>query len=769
MILDAFWINYETGEPKGALDRYGNPAPYFRKAFSLKEKPKKAVLRLGAMGVVKAYINGEAAADDYMTPGFADYRKRLPIYEFDVTDRLGVNNAIGLVAGDGWAVGYMGNDMYRNNWCDRIFVMAELIVEYADGTKEKICTDDNWLVSTGEILRTDNYMGEFTDHRLDLGDFSAPDYDDSAWKTVAAITMEDGFQSDKSKRNYDQYVDRDCALYRFNFNRKAELARQPFVTVKHRLSPINSYKDKNGNTVYDFGQNMVGVVSARVTAKSGTRLTFRYGEMLRADGTVYTENLRRAEATDVYISAGGEKEKFRPLFTFHGFRYMEVAADGEAKIEDVTGEVMYTDLKKTGEFTCSDEVVNKLYQNVVWGQRGNFLSVPTDCPQRDERLGWTGDAQIFVGSAMFNMDCKAFYEKYACDLRDSQYGNGAVGGVAPHVPHFDYTEEGDRLAAGWADAITVIPYEHYVTYGDKRILTDNIGAMKAFVRFCRDTSDGLIRPEADNFGDWLNVGSETDKSVLNTLYFAYSASLTARACRIIGDCDEAEFAALYEDIRRAFRSAFVEADGTIKSDTQTAYLLAYAFGIATEDEIKSHLVRKIHEANDHLATGFLGVKFLLPVLCEIGESELCYKILTNRTYPGWGYSVVNGATTIWERWNSYTTEHGFGDVRMNSFNHYSFGSCCEWMFKYCLGISPVESDPGFRKVLVRPFVDFSGKLTSASGSYECAYGKIAVKWAVTGRTARYEIAIPAGVTPIYDFSAYESAKKEGNAWILEQK
>lgn len=769
MILDAFWINYETGEPKGALDRYGNPAPYFRKAFSLKEKPKKAVLRLGAMGVVKAYINGEAAADDYMTPGFADYRKRLPVYEFDVTDRLGVNNAIGLVAGDGWAVGYMGNDMYRNNWCDRIFVMAELIVEYADGTKEKICTDDNWLASTGEILRTDNYMGEFIDHRLDLGDFSAPDYDDSAWKTVAAITMEDRFQSDKSKRNYDQYVDRDCALYRFNFNRKAELARQPFVTVKHRLSPINSYKDKNGNTVYDFGQNMVGVVSARVTAKSGTRLTFRYGEMLRADGTVYTENLRRAEATDVYISAGGEKEKFRPLFTFHGFRYMEVATDGEAKIEDVTGEVMYTDLKKTGEFTCSDEVVNKLYQNVVWGQRGNFLSVPTDCPQRDERLGWTGDAQIFVGSAMFNMDCKAFYEKYACDLRDSQYGNGAVGGVAPHVPHFDYTEEGDRLAAGWADAITVIPYEHYVTYGDKRILTDNIGAMKAFVRFCRDTSDGLIRPEADNFGDWLNVGSETDKSVLNTLYFAYSASLTARACRIIGDCDEAEFAALYEDIRRAFRSAFVEADGTIKSDTQTAYLLAYAFGIATEDEIKSHLVRKIHEANDHLATGFLGVKFLLPVLCEIGESELCYKILTNRTYPGWDYSVVNGATTIWERWNSYTTEHGFGDVRMNSFNHYSFGSCCEWMFKYCLGISPVESDPGFRKVLVRPFVDFSGKLTSASGSYECAYGKIAVKWSVTGRTARFEIAIPAGVTPIYDFSAYESAKKEGNAWILEQK
>lgn len=769
MLIDALWLNYETAEPKGPFDRYGNPAPYFRKAFTLKDKPKKAVLKVGAMGVVKAYLNGEAVANDYMTPGFVDYRKRLPIYEFDVTNKLGVKNAIGLVAGDGWAVGNMGNDMYRCNYCDRIFVMAELCVEYADGTSEKIYTDDSWLATTGEILRTDNYMGEVIDHRLDLGDFSAADYDDSAWKTVAAIAADDRFRSDKSKRNYMQYVDRDCARHRFNFNRKAELAREPIVTVKHRLTPIDSYKDKNGNIVYDFGQNMVGVVSASITAKSGTRLTFRYGEMLRADGTVYTENLRKAEATDTYISAGGEKEKFRPLFTFHGFRYMEIATTGEAKVEDVVGEAMYTDLKKTGEFTCSDEVVNKLYKNVVWGQRGNFLSVPTDCPQRDERLGWTGDAQIFVGSAMYNMDCKAFYEKYMCDLRDSQFGNGAVGGVAPHIPHFDYTEECDRLSAGWADAMTVIPYEHYVMYGDKRSLYDNIGAMKAFVRFCRETSVGLIRPEGDNYGDWLNVNSETDKAVLNTLYFAHSACLTARACRILGDGEEGEFTALYEDIGRAFRAAFVGENNVIKSDTQTAYLLAYSFGVMTKEEIRDHLVRKIHEANDHLVTGFLGVKFLLPVLCEIGESELCYKILTNRTYPGWGYSVVNGATTIWERWNSYTAEHGFGDVSMNSFNHYSLGSCCEWMFRFCLGISPIESDPGFGKVLVRPFVDFSGKITSAAGSYECACGKITVKWQVTGDTARYEIGIPAGVTPVYDFSAYKSATNDGNAWILTRK
>jgi len=716
------WIKRKKKEENEGL-------PVFVGRFSVREGLLRCELKITATGIFGASFNGYEIPDLFM-PGWCNYDKRIDACTYDLTDYVKPDNALTVTVANGWYSGKLGYGNKTNVFGDEKRLYAVFTLTYADGTTEKIESDEKWQTTTSDVTFADFFDGETIDARL---------------RGVAA-----------------EYALAEPADYSVPIT---GYACEP-VRVTETLEPKIIYEDET-TIRYDFGRNFAGMIAITARGGCGDKLTIRYGEMLDG-GRVYVENLRRAKCTDEFILSGGT-DRFEPKFTYHGFRYAEITKPAGALVTETLARVITQNIEYYGSFECSDEIVNGVYAMAKNGQKSNFVAIPTDCPQRDERLGWTGDAQIFVGSAMFNMDCKAFYEKYACDLRDSQYGNGAVGGVAPHVPHFDYTEEGDRLAAGWADAITVIPYEHYVTYGDKRILTDNIGAMKAFVRFCRDTSDGLIRPEADNFGDWLNVGSETDKSVLNTLYFAYSASLTARACRIIGDCDEAEFAALYEDIRRAFRSAFVEADGTIKSDTQTAYLLAYAFGIATEDEIKSHLVRKIHEANDHLATGFLGVKFLLPVLCEIGESELCYKILTNRTYPGWGYSVVNGATTIWERWNSYTTEHGFGDVRMNSFNHYSFGSCCEWMFKYCLGISPVESDPGFRKVLVRPFVDFSGKLTSASGSYECAYGKIAVKWAVTGRTARYEIAMPAGVTPIYDFSAYESAEKDGNAWILEQK
>lgn len=742
MLIKAEWINFETGDRKDEHSKYGNPAPYFRKEFHTAGKVKRAELVLSAMGVLKAYINGKPAAEDYMSPGWTDYRKRMPSVSLDVTGLIEKDNAIGIIAGDGWAVGYMGNRMERCNYCDRIFVMAQLEIEYEDGKKDFVVTDGSWKAAKGEILRTDNYMGEYIDHRLDPGDFSVYGYDDSCWSGV--YSLEKGH------------------------NRLIDVQRAPITTVKHTLTPEFMYADKNGRLVYDFKQNMVGVVSASVKGESGAKLIFKYGEMLNPDGTVYTDNLRKAEATDTYVLAGGSVEKFRPLFTFHGFRYMSLEIIGNAEIFDLKGEVMYSDLKKTGEFSCSDEVVNKLYSNIVWGQRGNFLNVPTDCPQRDERLGWTGDAQIFVGSAMYNMDCKAFYEKYLCDVRDSQFGSGAVGGIAPHVPHHsDYFAEVGRLSAGWADVITVIPYEHYLMYGDKQTLYDNIGAMKAFVGYCRENSDGLIRPEWDNYGDWLNVNAETDHSVLSTLYFAYSTLLTAKACSALGDLQADEYYSLYGDIVKAFRAAFVGADNVIKSDTQTAYLLAYAFGVMDKAEIKENLLRKIHEASDHLTTGFLGVKFLLPVLCELGESALAYKLLTNTTYPSWGYSVVNGATTVWERWNSYTIEHGFGDVRMNSFNHYSLGSCCEWMFKYSLGICPSEEAPGFKKIKVKPFVDFSGRLTYAEGSYDCAFGKIKASWKVKDGIARYKIDMPEGAEAVYDFSAYSSAELKDGEWILK--
>ncbi len=767
MLFQADWINFETQEcetveiprvgrscgyyKKNEFADCGSPCPYFRKEFSLDKKVRKATLNVSAMGVVKAYLNGLPVADDYLSPGFADYRKRLPLVTFDVTDKLKQSNALGLIAGDGWAVGFVGNRMERNCWSDKIAVAAELIIEYADGTVGKIVTDNTWKACAGEIRHSDIYMGECVDHRMSLGDFSVFGYDDSDWSDV---NVDKGTLDGNGFNGFCRYADKQ---------------RAPVITVKHILEAKFLHRDSENRLVYDFSQNIAGVIALTVKGERGTTITVRHGEMLEKDGSLYTANLRRAKATDEFILSGDGEEKFRPLFTFHGFRYADIKIDGKAEIIDIKSEIMYTDLKKTGCFKCSDELVNKLYENIVWGQRGNFLSVPTDCPQRDERLGWTGDAQIFVGTAMFNMDCKAFYEKYICDMRDAQLGNGAIPGIVPVVPHHsDYIEEIQYISAGWADAITVIPTEHYKTYGDIRVLTDNLSAMKAFVRYCEETSDNYIRGGNEHYGDWLNVNDFSDFSVLATQYFAFSAANVAYACRVLKDKEEQEFTRLYENIRKAFRKTFVDENGVIKSDSQTVYLLAYSFGLMSKDEIKPNLLRKIHSADDHLTTGFLGVKFLLPTLCEIGERDLAYKILTNRTYPGWGYSIVNGATTIWERWNSYTTENGFGDVGMNSFNHYSLGSCGEWMFKYALGINPCDDKVGYKKVKFRPFVDFSGKLTSADGYYDSIAGRIEVKWkTLSDGRVEYTPKVPESIENDFDFSAYSSVEKVGNSFILK--
>ncbi len=738
---DALWINYETDEWKGYLSKYGNPCPYFRKQFSLKDKKVvSATLAASAIGVFKAYINGVEVDDDYMSPGFTDYRKRIPLIEYDVTDKLKKDNAVVIVAGDGWAVGNMGNKMLRCNYFPRIQIIAKLTVVYEDGEKQCVVTDGSWRACDGEIRRTDNYMGEYIDHRYAL---AREDYlfgsDDCKWRKVKVMTG----------TSHEQALL--CA----------ETA--PRVKTMHVLS-ASEISGNERTRIYDFKQNFTGVIRLKAKGESGAKITVRHGEMLDGDGSLYTENLRKAEATDVFVLSGNGEEEFRPLFTFHGFRYAEITVTGKAEVLSVIGEAMYSSLDKTGEFECSDGDVNKLYSNIVWGQRSNFLSVPTDCPQRDERLGWTGDAQIFCGTAMYNMDCRGFYKKYVQDMIDAQLGDGAVGGIAPIVPHADGTFESGRTAsAGWADAMAVLPYEYYLMYGDKKTLKYHLTFAKRHVEYCKMQSDELIRPVDVNYGDWLSVksgrhdethiavaaNSETDKDLLATEYFAYSALLVAKMCEIVGDDEASEYYELFENIKSAFRKRFL-VGGKLVSHTQTAYLLAYAFSLMSADEVKSHLLDTVHSENDTLTTGFLGVKFLLPVLCELGESALAYKILTYRGYPGWLYSVVNGATTIWERWNGYTIEHGFGEVAMNSFNHYSLGSCGEWMFKYALGIVPELSGAGFKKLTLRPYVDLSGKITSMKGSYDSVMGKISVSWRVEDGVVYYDADVPAAIDLAFD-------------------
>ena len=737
MLFDSKWITYTTGSYKSCDDPYGNPSPYFRKTFSLKGAVKSATLFASALGVFKLYLNGKPVAEDYLSPGWVDYRKKLPFLRYDITNSLQENNAVGAVLGDGWAVGHLGSTyaFKRNGYSDRMEFTALIRVEYEDGTMEDISTDESWRAASGAIRRSDIYMGEYVDGRMELGHFSEFAYDDSSWDNAA-----------------------EC-VFKFSRNIYLEEMTIPPIVVKHTFQP--KLMKKVGNTyLYDVTQNISGVLSCVFRGTAGTKIVIRHGEMLDG-GQLYTENLRKAEATDTYILAGTGQEHFRPLFTFHGFRYAEITVAGDAEIADITAEVMYSDLQPTGAFSCSDPIVNKIYQNALWGQRGNFLNVPTDCPQRDERLGWTGDAQIFCQSAMYNMDCRKFFEKYLGDIRDAQLGNGIIPAVAPVPPVGSYAYTGYDACAGWSEAIGEIPYYHYRMYGDIKIIRDNLPALKKLLDYYERESPDHIRADVKRYGDWLSLGTKTDLGVVSTLYYARAAWLAVELCKLINDYEAERYAALYQTIRQAFRREFMAEDGKILSDTQSAYVMAYSFGVISLAEVRSHLVRKFEEDDGKLTTGFLGIRFLLPALCDIGRSDIAYRLITSTEYPGWGYSVVNGATTIWERWDSYTEENGI-KKGMNSFNHYSFGSCTQWMYEYCLGLRPDISGAGLQKVTFAPYFDLSGKITAAHGHYDTDWGRIRIQWEKVGAEFIYEVSVPREIGCNFVFPAMETIEKSAN-------
>jgi len=538
--------------------------------------------------------------------------------------------------------------------------------------------------------------------------------------------------------------------------------------VKHTFTPL--LLGKNGNKfLYDVTQNIAGVLRIEFKGDPDAKAVIRHAELLE-NGRLYTANLRKAEATDTFILSGNGVEVFRPLFTYHGFRYAEIEITGNAAIVSITAEAMYTDLEASGNFECSNTLVNRVYQNALWGQRDNFLNVPTDCPQRDERLGWTGDAQIFCQSAMFNMDCKVFYEKYLSDIRDAQLGNGVIAAVAPVPPVGSYRYTGRDAAAGWCEAIGEIPYCHYRMYGDRKVIRDNLPALKKLLDYYETESPNGIRSGKGAYGDWLSLGNPTDLSVVSTLYYARAAYLAYRLCSFIGDYEEEYYLSLYRRISDAFRKVFISPDGKIKSDTQSAYVIAYSFGIISLDDVRKHLVRKFEEDDGKLTTGFLGIRFLLPALCDIGRADIAYALITNEDYPGWGYSVVNGATTIWEHWDSYTEKNGIREG-MNSFNHYSLGSCTEWMYEYCLGIRPDINSPGCRAVVFRPYFDPKGRITSAKGHYKTGFGRIDVCWEAKEGCIEYKVNAPAEIDCSFEFDDMEilNSKCENGSYAFRLK
>lgn len=690
------------------------PTPYLRKSFEIKKDIRRATLYATALGIYELSINGGKVGDDFFAPGWSDYRKRVYYRTYDVTKLLQKGkNAIGVILADGWFSGYL--DMKgRGIFGSRPRFLLQLNIEYTDGTKESITSDESWKATYGPIREADLYMGETYDARLEIADWNLPHYDDSNWDNVT--------------------------LYP---NNSLILSAHPGVPVKKQmeLKPVEITEPKPGVYVIDMGQNMVGWVRLKAKGEKGRRIVLRFAEMLRPDGMIYTENLRTARCADTYIKKGDNEEVWEPRFTFRGFRYVELTGYPEKPGEsDIIGIVVHSDMKVTGDFSCSDERVNRLFQNIVWGQRGNYLEVPTDCPQRDERLGWTGDAQIFLRTATYNMDVSAFLTKWLVDLVDSQREDGAYPHVAPDID----------LGAGspaWSDAGVICPYVLYKVYGDRRILERNYDSMVRYVEYLERNSRDYLRP-AEGFGDWLSIQADTPKDVIATAYFAYVTYLMSEISEVLGKDENAKkYRELFQKIKLAFNKAYVSEDGKIKGDTQTAYVLALDFNLLPEEKVSlalQHLVNDIKRRNFHLSTGFVGAKSLLPILTKHGYVELAYTLLLQDTFPSWLYMVKHGATTIWERWDGWTEERGFQDPAMNSFNHYAFGAVGEWLFAFAGGIDLEE--PAYKKIKIAPHLDPKGRMKFIKAQYESVNGVIKTEWSKDGEGLILHIVIPPNTT-----------------------
>jgi alpha-L-rhamnosidase len=701
------------------------PSPYLRKEFPLKKPVRRARMYATARGVYELYINGNRVGNDVLAPGWTDYERRVQYQTYDVTPLLAEGpNVLGAVLGDGWFAGFVGFDPKHRGalYGARPQLLTQLDVEYEDGTTESLATDGSWRSSAGPILFSDLLMGESYDVRREMPGWAQPGFDDSEWYGVEAEEIGD-----------------------------TNLVAQPDegIRVTEELEAKAVTKPESGRYVFDLGRNMVGWVRLRVAGEAGTKVTLRHAETLNPDGTIYTTNLRSARATDSYVLGGDGEEVYEPRFTFHGFRYVEVTGyPGEPPLDAVTGRVVHSATPPSGSFECSSSLVNKLQENIVWGQRGNFLSVPTDCPQRDERLGWMGDAQVFVRTASFNMDVAAFFEKWMADVEDAQSPEGAFPDVAPLL-------RGSGLidlrwgAPAWGDAGVIVPWTIYRTYDDTRIVERHYDAMTRWMEYLHEANPDLIRKNrmGKNYGDWLSPsGDHTPKHLLATAYWAFDAKLMAEMAEATGRHEDTKkYGALNERIKASFQETYVSPDGRIEGDTQTCYLLALHMDLLPEDlrsVAAEHLVRTIEREDWHLSTGFVGVGYLCPVLTEAGYTDVAYRLLENETYPSWGYTIENGATTIWERWDGWTEENGFQSPNMNSFNHYSLGSVGEWLYRYVAGID--SGTPGYGQIVIRPHP--GGNLTHARAEYDSVRGRISSSWKIEDGRFILQALIPPNTT-----------------------
>jgi alpha-L-rhamnosidase len=741
------WTVRWIASPLAGAPKTSGVVPALRRAFKVTRPIARARLYVTALGLYKSWINGRRVGDQELAPGWTDYAKRVRYQVYDVTDHLREgDNAIGALLGDGWYCGYVGLEKARENYGRRPALLAQLEILHQDGSETRIASDEGWRWHGSPILASDIMQGETVDARRDLSAWAEPGYDDEGWAAV-------------------------------------ELALAPVIALDAMSGPpvraireLRPVKDpaRRGHPlfaprwIFDLGQNMVGRVRVRVRGEEGTTVQLRHAEVLDEEGELYTENLRDARATDTFTLRGsGEAESFEPHFTFHGFRYVEVSGHlEEGAIEELTGVVLHSDMPETGTFSCSDADLNQLQSNITWGQRGNFVDVPTDCPQRDERLGWTGDAQVFVRTAAFNMEVAGFFSKWLLDLEDAQGEDGRVPPVAPVIG----TGPLPRLDGGpaWADAIVICPWTIHRCFGDRRLLEERWEGMAAYIDFLERRFPRGIRadPGIDpwgGFGDWVALDGTvrqedrlggTPKDLIGTAFLSYSSRLLADIARLIDRPEEEKrYRELSSSVRDAFRRRFVTPDGLVAGNTQTSYVLALHFDLLEdhEREITASALAHNIEQHGHLTTGFVGTPYLLHVLTRAGRLDLAYRLLLRREFPSWLYPVVKGdATTIWERWDGWTEERGFFDPEMNSFNHYAYGAVGEWLYGTVAGLDLDPEVSGWRRARLaprpplHPGLPDPPLLTSARAELETIHGGYAVEWAIEGERFRFDATVPAG-------------------------
>jgi alpha-L-rhamnosidase len=715
-----------------------------RRDFTLAGEIRQARVYVTSHGLYRLFLNGQRVGDAELTPGWTSYGKRLQYQTYDVTALLKKGeNAVGAMLGEGWYAGALAFQGSRPLYGSHTGLLMELEVIYTDGRSERIVTDERWRASGGPILMSGIYAGETYSALLEHTGWSEAGFDDRQWSRVE-----------------------------INSESKDVLVAQsgPPVRRIERIVPKAILRSQAGQTIVDMGQNMVGWVRLAVEGRAGTTVTLRHGEVLDATGNLYTENLRGAQQTVRYTLKGRGAEVYEPHFTFQGFRYVAVQDyPGKLTPEKVAGIVVHSDIGRASEFETSSPLLNQLQHNIVWGQKGNFVDIPTDCPQRDERLGWTGDAQVFAPTAAFNAHVGGFFEKWLKDLAVDQYANGGVPFVIPDViPEMDTHDlQGAPEAirnkgkipaggvAGWGDAATVIPWAMYLAYRDRGVLEQQYASMARWVEYERVRAGAELIWRGDfQFGDWLDFGSEergrfgaTSADLIATAYFAHSADLLSRAARVLGKIDDAgRYAKLFADVRAAFQRAFVTADAKVGEGTQTAYVLALQFDLLPQEQRAAaarHLVEAVR-AEGHLTTGFLGTPGLLAALSENGYLEDAYRLLNRKEYPSWMYPVERGATTIWERWDGERPDGSFQTPTMNSFNHYAYGSVGEWMYRVIGGINIDPRAPGYKHVSIEPRP--GGGLTWVKASHEGPFGVVRSEWHQDGVRFSLLVEVPPNST-----------------------